>query len=504
MKKRNLILLPLLVLGSTGLSSLVTSCSKLPESVEFATDEAVVVRVGQPVELPGVTVLPEKAEDKTYSFALSSEGIVKLEEDEGKYYLTGVAPGEVVITVTSTANPELKDTILVKVPTPDPLPTPIVKTVAEVSAMTATDSQHLYEVTGVVSQISHDKYGNMYLSSSDGSASIQVYGVAPDASCFDWTDYNYTNIKFTNPQNFITSGLSDDIDLGDVITLVCQFKMYNTTPEIMGYVKAGSIVKSSTRPNYSITLSNDDTKGTAAFVEKNAEDAYVPVEGLDLTKLCWGQKLTLQATPISSEDVAVVKANGTKVEANDDGTYTIVVVPGLEVEVSYKLATLGLYEMTGASFGLKNNYTNYTGKCSGMELAALGTADYGDGIQMRAKNGVQSAVYNTTETTGNIVSIKVTFSSTKYTAGTAMTKELVNVVASTTAFNVPADAKTIGLPETGVSSQVVKFDGTNFTVEFTFEASAGYKYFALNHTTVSGTEYFASIVVTTDAYTPAA
>ena len=123
---------------------------------------------------------------------------------------------------------------------------------------------------------------------------------------------------------------------------------------------------------------------------------------------------------------------------------------------------------------------------------------------MRAKNGVQSAVYNTTETTGNIVSIKVTFSSTKYTAGTAMTKELVNVVASTTAFNVPADAGTIGLPETGVSSQVVKFDGTNFTVEFTFEASAGYKYFALNHTTVNGTEYFASIVVTTDAYTPAA
>ncbi|MGM9809168.1 MAG: hypothetical protein ACI31I_05550, partial [Bacilli bacterium] len=120
MKKRNLILLPLLVLGSTGLSSLVTSCSKLPESVEFATDEAVVVKVGQPVELPGVTVLPEKAEDKTYSFALSSEGIVTLEEDEGKYILTGVAPGEVVITVTSTANPELKDTILVTVPTPDP------------------------------------------------------------------------------------------------------------------------------------------------------------------------------------------------------------------------------------------------------------------------------------------------------------------------------------------------------------------------------------------------
>ena len=504
MKKRNLILLPLLVLGSTGLSSLVTSCSKLPESVEFATDEAVVVRVGQPVELPGVTVLPEKAEDKTYSFALSSEGIVTLQEEEGKYYLTGVAPGEVVITVTSTANPELKDTILVTVPTPDPFPTPVVKTIAELNEMTATDTEHLYQVTGVVSSIKHDDYGNMYLSSSDGSSSIMVYGACSDESCFAWTNYNYTNLKFTNSKDFKKSGLSEAIDLGDVITMVAQFQVFNGTKEILGYVVEDSIVKSSTRPNYSITLSNDDTKGTAAFVEKNAEDAYVPVEGLDLTKLCWGQKLTLKATPKSSTDAAVVKANGTKVEANDDGTYTIVVVPGLEVEVSYKLATLGLYEMTSASFGLTNAYANYTGKCSGMELAALGTADYGDGIQMRAKNGVQSAVYNTTETTGNIVSIKVTFSSTKYTAGTAMTKELVNVVASTTAFNVPADAGTIGLPETGVSSQVVKFDGTNFTVEFTFEASAGYKYFALNHTTVNGTAYFASIVVTTDAYTPAA
>ena len=322
MKKRNLILLPLLVLGSTGLSSLVTSCSKLPESVEFATDEAVVVRVGQPVELPGVTVLPEKAEDKTYSFALSSEGIVTLEEDEGKYILTGVAPGEVVITVTSTANPELKDTILVTVPTPDPLPTPVVKTIAELNEMTATDTGHLYQVTGVVSSIEHDQYGNMYLSSSDGSSSILVYGACSDESCFAWTNYNYNNLKFTNSKDFVTSKLSEAIDFGDVITMVAQFQVYNGTKEILGYVVKDSIVKSSTRPNYSASVE----------VTKVGE-----LGGATLSKtenICLGEELTL-TVDIPTDYEAVVKVNGAEIVAESVGVYKFIASFANAVEVSF-------------------------------------------------------------------------------------------------------------------------------------------------------------------------
>lgn len=317
MKKRNLILLPLLVLGSTGLSSLVTSCSKLPESVEFATDEAVVVKVGQPVELPGVTVLPEKAEDKTYSFALSSEGIVTLEEDEGKYILTGVAPGEVVITVTSTANPELKDTILVTVPTPDPLPTPVVKTIAELNAMTESDYEHLYKVTGVVTSIgknnsgTHDEYGNMYLSTENGSDSIMVFGACSDTSCLDWKDYNYTSISFKNKKDMITSGLSTKIGYGDLITMIVQFQDYKGTKEILGYVIEESIVKSSTRTNY----------GASVEVTKVGE-----LGGASLSKtesIYYGEELTLTVEAVSGYK-PVVKLNGSIVNAEEDGTYKAV------------------------------------------------------------------------------------------------------------------------------------------------------------------------------------
>ena len=323
MKKRNLILLPLLVLGSTGLSSLVTSCSKLPESVEFATDEAVVVRVGQPVELPGVTVLPEKAEDKTYSFALSSEGIVTLQEEEGKYYLTGVAPGEVVITVTSTANPELKDTILVTVPTPDPLPTPVVKTIAELNAMTETDSEHLYKVTGVVSSIAHDEYGNMYLASDDGSEKIMVYGACSSDACFSWTNYNYTNIKFTNSKDFIKSKLSESIDLGDVITMVAQFQVYKGTKEILGYVVKDSIVKSSTRPNYSAALE----------VTKVGE-----LGGATLSKtegVCYGEELTVTVDAVTDYKPIVKVNGGLELTAEEDGTFKFIAGFTNNVTVEY-------------------------------------------------------------------------------------------------------------------------------------------------------------------------
>ena len=351
MKKRNLFLLPLLVLGSTGLTSLMTSCKDdsivepgpeepgpeepgpeepvvvAPTSIAFAED-SLELRVGNSVYLPAVTVLPENATDKSFTVTNSNGAAVKLVKDGNNYGLEGVAPGEVVITVTSTANPELKDTILVTVPTPDPLPTPIVKTVAEVSAMTATDTEHLYEVTGIVSQISHDIYGNMYLSSSDGSASIKVYGVAPDASCFDWTDYNYTNIKFTNPKTFKDSGLSDAIDLGDEITLVCQFELYKdknnkVTPEIYGYLKAGSIVKASARPVYSASVE----------VTKVGE-----LGGATLSKtegVCYGEELTVTVDAVTDYKPIVKVNDGFELTAKEDGTYKFIAGFTNKVTVEY-------------------------------------------------------------------------------------------------------------------------------------------------------------------------
>ena len=347
MKKRNLFLLPLLVLGSTGLTSLMTSCKDdpivepgpeepgpeepgpeepvvvAPTSIAFAED-SLELKVGNSVFLPAVTVLPENATDKSFTVTNSNEAAVKLVKDGNNYGLEGVAPGDAVITVASVANPELTDTLNVHVPEVA-LPTPVSATIAELNAKTADDTKNLYEVTGVVSWIkdkSNDAYGNLRLSTDDGSEDILVYGSTKDASSIAY-DASYKNLVFTNPKDFVTGGLASEIDVGDVITMVCVYKYFsNTTPEIMGYLKPDSIVKSETRPNYSASVE----------VTKVGE-----LGGATLSKtenICLGEELTL-TVDIPTDYEAVVKVNGAELVAESVGVYKFTASFVNAVEVSF-------------------------------------------------------------------------------------------------------------------------------------------------------------------------
>ena len=495
MKRKSLILLPLLVLGSAAFAScepkdppVVVDPSKVA-SVEFASDADITVKMGKYAEVPAVTVLPETATDKTYSLSISDETVAVLEEEEGTWYVKGVATGTATITVTTTDG-QFTDTLTVVVPERDPAPAPVEISIADLVAKSADDTENLYKVTGVVSSINHDKYGNMYLSSADGSSKIQVYGSAKDAGSITWTDYtetNYVGLNFSNPQEFITSGLSEKIDLGDTITMICVYKCYNGTDEIMGYVLEDSIVAREENATYSLTL-NAASGGTVKWVDASGADVTV-----DLSALYWGQQLFLKATADATTFAPVVKINNLKLEPNKNGLFVINVAPGLVVDVTYELSVSGYYDMSSSNFGLTNSYANYTGSCAGITLAAFKTADYGDGIQMRIKDGVSSAVYNKDATTGNIVKIIVTFNTVKHTS----TKTLLNVIASSTAFSTNSTSLVV---PTGAVTKALTFATGTATYEFTFDASAGLQYFAINHTTTSGTAYISNIVVITDAY----
>ena len=344
MKKRNLFLLPLLVLGSTGLTSLMTSCKDdsivepgpeepgpeepgpeepvvvAPTSIAFAED-SLELKVGNSVYLPAVTVLPENATDKSFTVTNSNGAAVKLVKDGNNYGLEGVAPGDAVITVASVANPELTDTLNVHVPEVA-LPTPVSATIAELKAKTASDTKNLYEVTGLITSIDHDKYGNMYISSLDRSESIQVYGSTKDTSCFAY-DASYTNIVFTNPKDFIDSGLTNEIDLGDIITMVVEFELFGgTKPEIYGYVKTDSIVKSSTMANYTASLDVTKVGDLGGATLSKTEGIYV------------GEELTL-TVDIPTDYEAVVKVNGAELVAESVGVYKFNASFVNAVEVSF-------------------------------------------------------------------------------------------------------------------------------------------------------------------------
>ena len=318
MKRKSLILLPLLVLGSAAFAScepkqppVVVDPSKVA-SVEFASDADITVKMGKYAEVPAVTVLPETATDKTYSLSISDETVAVLEEEEGTWYVKGVATGTATITVKTTDG-EFTDTLTVVVPERDPAPAAKVATIAELVAKSADDTENLYKVTGIATEIKGDQYGNMYLAETDGSAKIMVYGSTLAASSISWTDYtetNYVGLAFNNPKDFITGGLSAKIAEGDKITMVVVYKCYNGTDEIMGYVLEDSIVKASENAVYTASVNVTQVEG--------AGSATLSKE----TAVCWGETLTLTvATPTGSK--AVVKYNGNEI-VGAEGVYTVV------------------------------------------------------------------------------------------------------------------------------------------------------------------------------------
>ena len=105
--------------------------------------------------------------------------------------------------------------------------------------------------------------------------------------------------------------------------MVAQFQIYNKTKEILGYVVKDSIVKSSTRPNYSAALE----------VTKVGE-----LGGATLSKtegVCYGEELTVTVEPVTDYKPIVKVNDGLALTAEEDGTFKFIAGFTNKVTVEY-------------------------------------------------------------------------------------------------------------------------------------------------------------------------
>jgi len=250
-------------------SSTTTTVAVTGVTLDKTTAELV---VGGTVTLTA-TVSPTTATDKTVTWASSDATVASVAAG----VVTAVKAGTANITATSGTQ-VATCAVTVKAA----MPTPTVTTIAALNALTADDTTHLYEVTGILEDKSAtDKYGNGYLTDATTGASIKIYGSTTTASAITFTD---NALGFINPKDAVTT-LADYAN-GESVTLHCVYKYYNSTPEIMGIMTAHA----ATTNKYSVTK---ETATNGSFT-------------VDKETATYGETVTITATPASGYKVGSV------------------------------------------------------------------------------------------------------------------------------------------------------------------------------------------------------
>lgn len=140
-------------------------------------------------------------------------------------------------------------------------------------------------------------------------------------------------------------------------------------------------------------------------------------------------------------------------------------------------------EITSAKLGLTNKYVdNTTGvNVDGITIGWTQVSDYGDGIQMRYNNNVQSAFYNLVSTSKVIKSITLNLNAAKYTQYAAAPIEVT--------FGNTASLKDEATP----TETITPVKDTN---TYTINATEGATFFKVSKSAASYTLYFTSVVIT--------
>jgi hypothetical protein len=344
---------------------------------------------------------------------------------------------------------------------------PVEKTIDEVMAIGAMlekgkeDSTHIYKVTGTVLGVVDSVYGNGTIYNADFSKKISLYGATKTASALVQKD---GVASFTNPKDFVYGTTFVD---GDVLTLNCLVKNYNNTVEIYGVITNVD----STKNHATFTASiNTPENGTAAL--SKSANLYI------------GETVEVTATPNEGYKVDTVAVNGKSLVLTDS-KYTFAVSFKNEVTVSFvsTSAVVSSIGLTVDNLGLASGaYGNGVGTVGGVAFSATATGNYGNGIQMRIKDGTASTIVNTT----------------------ALPYDAKNVVFAYNADKAPTDDKYAYADIVDVSFSA---DGTTYTetkklsivvgtLSYTITpAGTGFKFVKIAHTDVSGTVYFDSITI---------
>ena len=258
-----------------------------------------------------------------------------------------------------------------------------------------------------------------------------------------------------------------NLKVGAEVVLNCKIKRYNSTIE----TNTGALISSLTfaaRPVTSLSLDNETLtleEGATATLKAT----YAPVYTTE--SLVWSSSDATVATVDNGKVTAVAAGTAViTVKASDtmsaSCTVTVEEAGGGEVPATttISLTAANLLGYSGTNIAYPTDSTPVTATVGEAGFAAVGCGAYGDGIQMRTKNGIVSAIYNTTELDLN----KLEF---VWAASKTVTDKDYNLFVE---FSNKADfSELVG------TKQQIKIDVTSKLGEATPTAAA--KYFRVTH-----------------------
>ncbi len=413
------------------------------------------------------TVLPTDA-NQSVAYASDATGIATVSTSG---LITAVSAGTANITVTTvgvtTGSVALTKTIAVTVTL---LPGTTATTIGALLAMTAPDTTHLYQVSGILETLDHtDKNGKVFLTDPASGKTIIVFQSTTTASSIT---YASGTLIFKNPSDAVTTLAS--YKNGEMVTLNCMFLFSSSVPEIVGFFVSHVADTSA----YAVTV-DAATNGTVSA---------------DVTSTTYGQIVGLTMVPANGYivgSVVVKNAQGfavnATVNASDTNKYTFAATCYNEVVVTFISSTVTSIVITPSSLNLPfNAYTSsLTATVSGISITAIGcgnfasssTGSFTSDIQFRLNStSGNSEIYNTLATPTAIKSVVVTLY-------TAITKDLLTLSAGTAPIT------------TAVATDNLGFVANQLIYTKSFDESSNFTYFNLGHTITSGSAYIASIVV---------
>jgi hypothetical protein len=216
-------------------------------------------------------------------------------------------------------------------------PEPVVATIEDILALTASDTTKLYQVSGVLEGLSHtDEYGNCYLTDPANGKTVTVYGLTGSGSALSYTSPDFT---FTNPKDAVTS--LADYSNGEVVTIQALFTLFDRVtpakPELSGvaisHVASTSTYAASFTANENAEIALSKTTGIA--YGETVVASVTPKTGYKV------DKVTVADAHGGFTDVAAEAADATKFDfaATCVNVVAVTVVP----DVSYtKLATYAI------------------------------------------------------------------------------------------------------------------------------------------------------------------
>lgn len=272
-------------------------------------------------------------------------------------------------------------------------PEPVAATIADLKTLTASVTDKVYTVSGIWEAGKNDDFGNGYLTDPATGDSIMVYGATktPTAITFDGSSGSPV-FTFTNPKD----AKDWDVANGQHVTMKAVYKYYNGTAEIMGVV-TNNVAATTTYKASVVTPEN----GTVTLSK---------TEGI-----AFGEEITVTATPADGyklESLSVVDAQG-KRNAVVDGKFNATVVNKVEAVFvsSTEVKTSSTLDCEALNIG--SSYGDSKATVDGAAWTVKQLGNFGNGMQMRYKNNVASAFWNTTELPGTIKSVIITLNAAK-------------------------------------------------------------------------------------------